>query len=77
MDPITVGIGALALILAVYSGVVRFVNPGQFKKLEPMKKLYGNAAGNTIHFVAYVLVPFAFGIAMISAGLKGISFFQI
>jgi len=47
-----------------------------FKKLEPMKEKFGAGVGNTIHFVSYVIVPLGFGIAMIIAGLNGVSFFE-
>jgi uncharacterized membrane protein YadS len=75
MDPVTVGIGALAIAYGIFSGVMRFVKPSMFKKLEPMKEKFGVAAGNTIHFVAYVILPLGFGITMIIAGLNGVAFF--
>ncbi len=74
MDPVTVGIGALAIAYGIFSGVMRFVKPSMFKKLEPMEEKFGAAAGNTIHFVAYVIVPLGFGISMVIAGLNGVSF---
>jgi len=76
MDPVTVGIGTLAIAYGIFSGVMRFMKPSMFKKLEPMKEKFGVAAGNTIHFVAYVIMPLGFGITMIIAGMNGISFFQ-
>ena len=75
MNPVTVGIGALAIAYGIYSGVMRLVKPSTFKKLEPMKEQFGAGVGNAIHFVFYVLVPLGFGIAMIIAGLNGVSFF--
>ena len=47
-----------------------------FKKLVPMKEMFGDSVGAAIHFVAYVIVPLGFGISMIIAGLNGISFFD-
>ncbi|MDP6542755.1 MAG: hypothetical protein QGH60_02125 [Phycisphaerae bacterium] len=75
MDPVTVGIGAVALAYGVFSGVMRVVNPAIFKKLQPMKEKFGETAGNTIHFIAYIIVPLAVGVALIIAGLNGTSFF--
>ena len=76
MDPVTVGIGALAIAFGIFSGVMRFVKPSMFKKLEPMKEKFGAGVGNTIHFVSYVIVPLGFGITMVIAGLNGVSFFE-
>jgi hypothetical protein len=76
MDPVTIGIGALAIAYGIFSGVMRFVKPSMFKKLEPMKEKFGPIVGNTIHFVAYVLLPLGFGISMVIAGLNGVSFFE-
>ena len=76
MDPVTVGIGALAIAFGIFSGVMRLVKPSMFKKLELMKEKFGAAGGNTVHFVAYAVAPTAFGITMVIAGLNGISFFE-
>ena len=75
MDPITLSIGILAVIYGLFSAVMRFAKPSFFKKLEPMRQQFGEKAGNTIHFIAYVVIPVALGIVMIIAGMKGISFF--
>jgi len=75
VDPITVGIGVLAIGYGLFSCVMRFVKPSMFKKLEPMKEKYGAGAGNTIHFVFYVLIPLGCGFAIVIAGLNGVSFF--
>ena len=75
MEPVTVGIGALAIGYGIFSGVMRFVKPSMFKKLEPMREKFGTVAGNAIHFVAYVIVPVGFGITMVIAGLNGVSYF--
>lgn len=74
MDPITVGIGVLAIAYGIFSGVMRFMKPGMFRKLEPMKQRFGAAAGNTLHFVSYVIVPLGLGIFLVLLGLKGVSF---
>ena len=76
MDPITTGIGALALAYGIFSGIMRFVKPGMFKKLEPMKQRFGATAGSLIHFVFYVIVPVVAGVVFIAAGLSGESFFS-
>jgi len=76
MNPVTVGIGGLAIAFSIFSGVMRYVKPSMFKKLEPMKEKFGAGVGSTIHFVAYVIAPLVFGITMVIAGLKGVSFFD-
>lgn len=70
MDPVTIGIGILAVVFGIFSGVMRFVKPSMFKKLGPMKEKFGQSVGTAIHFVAYVIVPLGFGISMIVSGLN-------
>lgn len=76
MDPVTVGIGAVAIAYGIFSGSMRFVKPSIFRKLGPMQERFGTAAGNLIHFIAYVIVPLGFGITTLIAGLNGVSFFD-
>jgi hypothetical protein len=39
-----------------------------------MKKQWGESAGQAIHVVAYTVVPILFGLVLIVAGMKGVSF---
>jgi hypothetical protein len=69
MDYSKVIVGALMLAFGVASGILRFVRPSVFKKLEPMKETYGAASGNIIHFVAYVIIPLLVGGWILGRGL--------
>lgn len=75
MNPVTVLIGILAIGFGAYTAWARAAKPGQFKKLEPMKKFWGEKAGMAIHFVAYTAVPIMFGIVIVITGLNGGSLF--
>lgn len=75
MDPVTVGIGLLAVAFGAYTTWARAAKPDQFKKLEPMKKRWGEKAGLTIHFIAYTAIPILFGVVILIKGLNGGSLF--
>ena len=74
MNPITAGIGAVAILFGVFTAYIRATNPSSLKKLEAMKKMWGNSAGMAIHFVAYTLVPIVAGLVFLICGFMGISF---
>lgn len=75
MNPISIGIGAAAFLFGVYTLYARIATPEKFRKLEAMKKAYGEKAGNAIHFVSYTFVPMGVGIAFIVCGIMGVSIF--
>lgn len=75
MDPLTVGIGALAIGYGLYTAWARKTKPGQFSKLEAMKRAYGDTAGMAIHVVAYTVVPVVAGAVFLYQGLNGVSLF--
>lgn len=75
MNLVTVVIGILAAGFGVYTAWARVVKPGQLKKLEPMKKFWGEKTGVVIHFVAYTAIPVLFGIVIVIKGLNGGSLF--
>ena len=75
MNPMTILIGIAALGYGIYTAYARATNPAKFGKLEAMKKQWGEGPGKAIHLVAYTIVPILFGIAMIVAGITGVSFF--
>jgi len=77
MNFLTMGIGALALGYGIFAGVMRKKNPSSFKKLEPMKRIYGEKAGSVIHFIGYVAVPILFGIIALVSGYLGKNIFSI
>ena len=75
MNLITTLLGAAALLYGLYSLFVRMTHPAKFGKLEAMKQFWGERLGGAIHFVAYTLVPIAAGVALIIAGLRGVTIF--
>lgn len=58
-----------------FTMIARWRNPGLFKKLEAMKKSFGERNGYMIHFAAYTAMPLILGILVLRAGLKGIALF--
>jgi len=76
MNPVTILIGVAGLGFGIYTAYIRSTNPAKFGKLEAMKKQWGESTGKNIHAVAYTVVPIIFGIAMIIAGIGGVSFFE-
>lgn len=76
MDYTTIAIGAAVFAYGVFSGIMRFIKPSYFRKLEPMKKMWGERAGNVIHFIAYVVVPVVIGVGLVFSGIKGANIFE-
>jgi hypothetical protein len=77
MDFITIGIGLLPVAYGLYVFVLRMQGKNEkLKKLEPMKKFWGERLGPLIHIVAYVVAPLIIGVAIIIAGVNGISIMQ-
>ena len=77
MNPMTVGLGALIVAYGCYTAYARVKAPHQFHKLDAMKKFWGESAGVAIHFVGYTVVPIVVGIAMIIAGMNGLSIIDV
>ena len=77
MNPMTVGLGALIVAYGCYTAYARVKAPHRFHKLDAMKKFWGESAGLAIHFVGYTVVPIVVGIAMIIAGINGLSIIDV
>ena len=75
MNPLTFGIGAAAIVYGLFTLVARAKWPQMFKQLQPMKDRWGPRAGLAVHFVGYTVLPIAFGIYAVRAGLAGASLF--
>ena len=60
--------GALALLFGVTTLLGRIFAPNSalFSKLEPMKKQFGDKAGNALHVVSYTVVPIVVGLVLIA-----------
>lgn len=78
MNPITILVG---LVFAGYGIMVLILRlqgkDEKFKKLGPMRKVYGEKAGSLIHYIGYFFIPLVFGIWIIVSGIKGINVFDI
>ena len=77
MNPMTIGLGTLVVAYGCYTAYARVRAPDQFHKLAAMKRLWGENAGFAIHFVAYTVVPIVVGIALIAAGVNGLSIVDV
>lgn len=75
MNPVTIGIGVVAIAFGVYTAWARAAKPAQFKKLEAMKKAWGDKAGGAVHFIAYTALPIVVGAVFVIMGLYGGSLF--
>lgn len=77
MNHTTIGVGALVVAYGLYTAWGRVKAPAQFHKLQAMKKFWGDGPGLAIHFVAYTVVPIGVGIAVIVAGVNGLSVMDV
>ena len=76
MDWTSIVIGISAILVGLYTAYARHLNPGAFRKLEPMKKFWGEKAGYWIHVIGYTVVPILFGLATVWSGAMGIPLFE-
>jgi len=73
---ITIGIGVLMVMFAVYVMYLRFNNDNaKLGKLVKMKEMWGEKKGSVFHYIGYVLVPILLGIVFIALGFMGTSIF--
>jgi hypothetical protein len=75
MNLTTILVGVAAVAYGLYAAWARRKTPEKFRKLEPMKKFWGERGGLAVHFVGYTVVPIVFGVALIVAGVRGGSLF--
>jgi hypothetical protein len=75
MNPVTVLVGVVAIGYGLYSAWARRAKPEQFKKLEPMKKFWGERGGQAVHVISYTVMPIVIGIFLVLSGLQGGSLF--
>ena len=77
MDVVTIVIGLLICIYGFFTMFMRVKFPEKFGKLRAMKERFGDGVGNTIHLVAYSLVPIILGLVLIFSGFIGLSLLQV
>jgi hypothetical protein len=77
MNWITFSIGALAFAYGLFTLYLRLNAPEKLGRLTTMKKFYGPRMGNGIHVFRYTFMPIFFGIIVILAGIRGVSFWGL
>ncbi|MDH4263413.1 MAG: hypothetical protein OEV78_10260 [Spirochaetia bacterium] len=78
MNVITISIGAFLCTYAMVVLVLRLKEKNHlFRKLDAMKKFWGQKLGSGIHYFGYVVLPFVFGIICIVQGIKGVNIFSV
>lgn len=75
MNVTTVLVGVAAIAYGAYTAWARRAKPEQFKKIEPMKRVWGDTGGQVVHFIGYTLVPIIVGVILVLSGLRGGSVF--
>ena len=75
MNILTVLVGFTAILYGLYSAWARKARPHQFRKLEPMQKVFGERGGLLLHVFGYTVVPIAVGVVLIFSGLAGHALF--
>ncbi len=73
MQYTTLALGAVVLLFAIYTTVMRFKSPQELIKLKYMRDEMGMKAGTIVHTVAYVLVPVIFSVFILKAGMNGVT----
>jgi len=68
-------IGSAATSFGLSTLLLHLTRPQLFSKLAAMKERWGNAAGLTLHIIAYSLLPLLFGLLSLWAGVRGVSLF--
>lgn len=78
MNPITLIIGLVFCIYGLMVLKLRLQGRDEkFKKLAPMRKVFGAKLGSIIHDLGYGIIPLLFGVWIIIAGVKGIEVFKV
>lgn len=78
MNPITIIIGLVFCGYGIMVLKLRLQGRDEkFKKLGPMRKVYGEKLGSLIHYLGYGIIPLLFGVWIIIAGTKGVEVFRV
>ena len=75
MNVPTAVIGLAAFLFGIYTIYLRSADPGKLGKLKPMQEYFGEKRGTFIHLISYSIIPIVFGLIMLVAGIRGVSFF--
>jgi len=75
MNVVSLLIGIVALAYGVITIILRLRRPESFRKLEAMKKTFGDRGGLIVHTITYSGLPIVAGILALILGIQGKSFF--
>jgi hypothetical protein len=75
MNLTTVLVGAALIAYGGYTFWARRARPATFRKLEPMKALWGEKPGQWIHVIGYSVLPVVLGLLLLRHGWLGGSVF--
>lgn len=75
MNTATMIVGAAVFAFGLYITILRRTGPQKLSKLQAMKELFGEKTGDTVHLLAYSVVPLAGGALLLFAGSRGVSLF--
>ena len=75
MNTTTMIVGAAVFAFGLYTTILRQTRPQKLSKLQALKDLFGEKTGNTIHLLAYSVLPLVAGAIFLFAGSRGISLF--
>ena len=70
MNTLNLVIAVGAILFGCFTTYLRIKTPLKLKRLESLKKVFGNKVGTMIHVIAYILLPIIFGIRFIFSEIK-------
>ncbi len=77
MNTTSVIVGGVVLIYGIFMLITRFTRPEKHIRLGFLTKVLGKKWGNIVHFIVYIVAPFALAYYLISHGMDGESLKQI
>ncbi|MEK6238850.1 MAG: hypothetical protein N2C14_29395 [Planctomycetales bacterium] len=76
MDPLSIGIGVLLVGYGCFTTYRRATNAPESKKMQVMKKAWGDGGGTALYVGAYSVMPVLCGVVFIISGVMGQPFFN-
>ncbi len=77
MNLITMLVGSGFILLGLWAEYNRRFVPEKLRKLEPMKKFWGEKKGTVLFFFSYVIMPIVLGTVFIVGGVNGVGFMDM
>jgi hypothetical protein len=75
MNTITIILGAAVFAFGLYNTILRRTGPQKLSRLQSLKDLFGEQAGDRVHLLTYSITPLVAGALFIFAGSQGVSLF--